>query len=874
MSLKIAGWIGLLSACMAGSLAGQTAGRVAAGVTGSIRVAPLQMEAAQAQAYRIQGEGMTDDVMPLSCVVFVTALSIEKNVVTVHGENHLAPSQQVRITNLNQARYLNGQTLTVISAEPDRFTASFPHADVALIHDGGTAQRMDCPAKEGFRSEQRVEVFHDNLNYFRRHLSSDLSLFSYDTFFPLEQDAHYDFLVFNQPSYSWGNHGGWGVVKNHFDELIFNSRGIAQAHNLWCTKHATGDMACGDYIYGSTDGGSTAQSDEGFTVDTREGGETDSYFHGTAGAGASRGATVLPVVFGSGQDATTDGAFLLDISKGRVAGTVVGPDAIVEGMSVHTLPVKVSGGAGLSPSTGIGIIKTPLPVVIHANVPETITLDVALTKGSFKAGTACLAGGWYPEQVKVTAVSAPKGATQQVTVIHKNPNPTAATDPKNPSSLWQGGLCGNYLSLDRNLARDGFRTSYPVVGATDESHLAYVWNVNGSVRPNGLQLYTPPTPLTKLERKNGVVTANFAKGNSPFLYNRAPSVVIAEASDPSFNGTVATPVYTDGVNRSLSWKQIGPDATAKSATIDLPPESYGFHLYPGAEVLGPRTPQGVPLEPNDVAWEPGDTIENPHNPSFLMRFRMNQVTQHTLPSGADSSAELWGFHGAGISANFRPSRWINENPCQLYVGCGGTLLPITWTIHRGPYGILHQIDSAPMNGGVLFRVGCSSLGCNNPAPYSLFELQNGRITYDPATSTVSTVAFQAQTITARTLNVSEVRVNGVPLAGAGGGAPSGADVVNLTVGAANRGGQVRCANGYRCTTSRGRVSIVAARGAAPGKIARVNGKVGAGEICTATQNGGTAFYGIGSGGESPSGFDITSGVAITGEIVVDYFCRE
>ena len=86
--------------------------------------------------------------------------------------------------------------------------------------------------------------------------------------------------------------------------------------------------------------------------------------------------------------------------------------------------------------------------------PETITLsNVRLLRGSFVTGKACLAGGWYPEQVVVTKVGRAANGFQDVTIIHKNPN---GMDANNPTSLWQGGVCGQYLSLDRNMARDGF----------------------------------------------------------------------------------------------------------------------------------------------------------------------------------------------------------------------------------------------------------------------------------------------------------------------------------------------------------------------------------------------------------------------------------
>jgi hypothetical protein len=931
MFLKIAACVVLLSSCAVGILFGQSAPQAS---TNEVRVPPLSTEAT-AQFAVIRSEGIPDEVVSLNCVAMITAMKIENNVIMFSGINHLAEGQQVRLSKFNRAEYLNGVTLKVSSATADTFTASFTHADVPMRHDGGTALRTDCGASTTLRSNQKVEVFHNNFNFFRQHLSSNIEIASYNQFFPNEQDAHYTSSTFSQPSYSWGNSGGWGVQKDRYEELTFNSRGIAQAHNLWCYKHAVGDVACGDYIYAYTDGGSTAQSDEGFTVDTRQGGETDSYFHGTVGQGATAGATLLPVTFTSGQDATTDGAFLLDISKGTIHGTVSGLDAIVDKTSVHILPVTLAAGH-LSPSTGIGIIQTPIPIISIANVPESVTLDVALTHGTFKPGIACLAGGWYPEQVSVTAVSEANGAAQKVTLIHKNPNPTVSTDPNNPSSLWQGGPCGSYLSLDRNLERDGFRTSYQVVGATDTNHVAYMWNVNGTTLQNGIKLYADPVPLNNLVRKNGIVTARFAKTYTSFVYNHAPSIVIANASDHSFDGVMSSPVYENGQNLSLSWTQAGPDAKAASATMDLPTSSYGFHLYPGAEVLAPRTPNGVPLEPNSVVWASGDVIENPHNPSFQMRFRANGVTQHTLPSGGDSHAEMWGFRGAGISANFRPSTWTNENPCKLYVGCGGTLDPITWTIHSGPYSILQRVESAPMNGGAIFRIGCDSSGCNHPGPYALFVMQNGAISYDPATSTVSTAVFKAGSVSFDKVSLStasdrasdclgvinHVLVSGnsqaqetpcissinwhggsgltvqqsgsashpsytivpepgyyIPKLGAGrtsdavGSNVANASAAAVTVGPNIAHGAVACMNGYRCDSDRGRLELTAGSGSSAGKIAHVQAKLAAGQICTATQNGGTVFFGIGSGGENTSGFDITSAIALAGKAVIDYSCH-
>src|SRR6185437_13457122 len=113
--------------------------------------------------------------------------------------------------------------------------------------------------------------------------------------------------------------------------------------------------------------------------------------------------------------------------------------------------------------------------------------------------------------------------------------------------------------------------------------------------------------------------------------------VIADASNRSFNGSVHMPEYVDDSSQVLKWSQAGPDEKATSATIDLPPSYYGFHLYPGAEVLGPQIAGGVPLEPNSVEWAPGDVIENPHHPSFAMNAISRLLVQHTLSNGSNSS---------------------------------------------------------------------------------------------------------------------------------------------------------------------------------------------------------------------------------------------
>ncbi|MEO8736603.1 MAG: hypothetical protein ABI380_08695 [Edaphobacter sp.] len=752
------------------------------------------------------------------------------------------------------------------------------------------------------------EVFLNTSTNYLQHAASIVQRFTFDTFNPLHTMGHYNVYEFKAPGFSWGNQGGWSVQQGTWEKGTFNTRGIGQVYVSEAVKHATGDFA-GQYVYASTDGGVTAQSDEGFTLDTREGGETDDWFHGTVAERATPGTTLLPVAYVAGvhsQSTTTDGAYMLDITKGTISGIVTGPETLVDGTSVHIMPVSVK----LPLSTGIGVVATIIPTIKTANEPEKITLThVRLIRGSFVTGKACLAGGWYPEQVTVTNIGLAGNGLQDVTIIHKNPN---GKDINNPTSLWQGGICGQYLSLDRNLARDGFRTSYEVVGATDSNHLAYIWNAKGSTKQNMLNIYKPPVLLNNLSRSGGVVTASFVRANQPYLYNHAAAVVIADASDPSFNGTMHLPEYKDNLNHMMKWSQAGPDGAASSATIDLPPSYYGFHLYPGAEVLGPQVADGVPLEPNSVDWAPGDVIENPHSTSFAMNGRMTILDQNTLSSGFNSSGQVWGFRGSGISANYFPSFWINTNPCALYTGCGGTLEPIRWNTFAGPYRELIKVGNAPLNQGTLITVGCDSRGCDKMSPYNLFQLQHGTMEYDPADGTFTVPRMTASSfsghlngpVTTTQIDLQDPKSPGhvltitnldgrvvidshspghgagtgtvIPLIAArtaGDTALVSAAAATLTDGSANPGGHVTCAGGYICTANRGRLTLVASGTLMAGTIATVKTTLPAGTMCTATQNGGSSFFGIGSGKENANGFNITAGIALHGILTIDYNCR-
>ncbi len=113
----------------------------------------------------------------------------------------------------------------------------------------------------------------------------------------------------------------------------------------------------------------------------------------------------------------------------------------------------------------------------------------------------------------------------------------------------------------------------------------------------------------------------------------------------------------------------------------------------------------------------------------------------------------------------------------------------------------------------------------------------------------------------------------VPIYAAGG---SGA---GISVGAgAGTGATAACASGYTCLAARGRLTIVAGTSPAAGTIATVTFAAGtpysAAPMCTATQNGGTTWLGVGGSGETAAAFNVTSAAAISGTLTVDYRCMQ
>ena len=298
-------------------------------------------------------------------------------------------------------------------------------------------------------------------------------------------------LIFHElntygPSVSFGNFGGWTVT--HVIEapsIVFGTSGIDQYESANIVKNGVGDLAgLYFYVYG---GGRAAASDEGVTGLTVESGEIGGYFHGTITGGAAAGATSLTLAGAKAEhnwNATCNGCMLLDISKGRIAGRLNGKSQAFGSTFLFELPttaVMIGGAPGTLPLTHAWCTTlNAVPFSDTAGTGTSRTVNCKLgaigqSMGAFTAGgVVTVAGPHYPEQALITAVGQPSGGSQTLTLSIQNPHEAG-------SIIFQGGIAGQSLSFDDNLATTGFRSSYYVFGSVDGVNLIYGSQIGGGI---------------------------------------------------------------------------------------------------------------------------------------------------------------------------------------------------------------------------------------------------------------------------------------------------------------------------------------------------------------------------------------------------------
>jgi hypothetical protein len=479
------------------------------------------------------------------------------------------------------------------------------------------------------------------------------------------------------PSINFGNSGGW-TITHVFEapHIVFGTSGIDQYMGASMIKNGTGDLA-GLYLY-AYGGGRAAQSDEGVTGVTVESGEIPGYFHGTIASGGAPGATSLNLTDNPAAAHdwrfTCAGCMLLDISKGTIAGNLNGKAVPVPGNYLMELPTTgdtVNGSPSRLPLTKAWCTTTmAIPPTATAGVGTSRTIHCTLgaigrSTPAFRAGQmASIAGRYYPEQVLITEAGRPSAGVQTLTFAARNPNPAG-------SILFQGGIAGQSLSFDDNLAFTGFRSSYYVFGSLDGINLIYGSQIAGDLTTRHI-----------------------------------------------------LPRYGE------------PETTTS-----------GFHLYPSAEIVANSAQPSAPtLEPNAVAWENGDLVEDPRFQSFG-GIGLRDVCSAYTPADEGNATGCFGLEvsGSGVSGTYHPFTIVNHNKLSLYTQGGGKLTPVTAFAAVGAFGDLMSFYNGPSAGPRTMNavIDITHTANNDNTPFNLFALPSGPIAgtttvgYDPGTHLIS-----------------------------------------------------------------------------------------------------------------------------------------
>ncbi len=381
-----------------------------------------------------------------------------------------------------------------------------------------------------------------------------------------------------------------------------------------------------------------------------------------------------------------DGTMILDLNPAAaLACNITGPDTsttpLLAGSNVYSFPVDCT----VPLSTAFGSIGAAMPQS-NKGFTSTAAFSVELgpSSSAFVTGTATLAGDSSPERVSITAGAVTSGTprVQQVTITYRWPNAAGGG-----TSLWQGGLDTMAISLDRNLARDGWPQAFAAVGAIGSSHIGYTINSEGSTYNNTLSYYLGPMQIVAISRNSsGLVTF---LSNNVGAYSMQSAITIAgSGTTPSMDGacTNVKPLVNGAgnINGGTCQEATASAVTGTTATATIPGVN-GIHLYPYADNIGPMVAGALHLGPNTVNWQPGDAIENPAYPIAQFTGLSLGVSMNTPTAASPSIGLDLQEHGSGTAAYYSSIRIGNYLPCSWLASCGGTLFPKTNVSIFGAY---------------------------------------------------------------------------------------------------------------------------------------------------------------------------------------------
>lgn len=410
------------------------------------------------------------------------------------------------------------------------------------------------------------------------------------------------------------------------------------------------------------------------------------------------------------------------------------------------------GGITLTPTSARGTVNTVMPVTGTQSPPVfTLTVDVTDDISAFPTTpnlVGCLTGG-QPEQVKFTAAAA-SGGHQSVSITYREPHGVASVSEA--TTLWYGGPCGKFIDVlaqtSASRPQGTVPSTYFVVGAIDASHIAYAWNIRGGTTNNGISTLQRIVPYTTALRTGSTVTASIEGGYNGNVFNGVAAATVVASTNSAFLGTATSPARTlngIGIGAGITFTQTGTNGdTATAMLVSLPTSADAFNEYCGAEIAAPSTPAGgtpttINLEPNNCAWNSGDSVWGPPNPTFNMEGNATYEWQYTPSNQGNSQGWALSMNGPGVDANFTAMNITYGNPITAYAGHGGTM-NAGQVIHvgglgSGPnWGSVLWADYSGIGGQPFIRIDADEYGTNHTFQ-SIIQVESGSIAYYNDTAT-------------------------------------------------------------------------------------------------------------------------------------------
>jgi hypothetical protein len=505
--------------------------------------------------------------------------------------------------------------------------------------------------------------------------------------------------------------------------------------------------------------GLSAPSDEGIHRGDNWINEDTRVYQGTCSSGCSSGSTLVTTTPTSGEGDQGEGRMAIDITQasGGNLGQVtlgVGSGQIIGqiGSSGNT-PVQFVAPAGtFNPSTAMGTTTTAIVAATNQGTPGVQTVSITSASGSLVPGIACITDVNSFEMVNVTA-----SASTSLTASFRKPHPSGTV-------FAQGGTCGYGIALNADtVVPNGatVRVLIPMLGSPDSAH-SYVNTFNGGVyfgegsawnynTLSGLTAtYSSSTGLVTITGNFGFTEDTPPQGPGTFGNLYGQSLTISGASDQHYNGTY--PVTIVGTGTFTYAPSVAPSSSSVTG-VTVTACNCSFTMYPRAEVLGvynsttKQVDGTLTLEPNNVAWASGDTVEVPHWHQPAVNDTHDAISMFTPQ--AQTYGRGYNYHGT-VTGDLHGFDLRNDGVLNEYLGFGGWHTPPNTAQYiEGWWNRSFSINTAP-NEAVL-EVGCkpstpgNSDGCTKfDAAYSIGEFFNAaggfsRLNFDPNANNFSFV---------------------------------------------------------------------------------------------------------------------------------------